>query len=127
MSYNRWYLKIDIRKYFDSINHEILYEILARKIQGRFIIALCRIIIKKGGCGTHGLPFLGVRIFPNAVRFKRENFNRSFSKLKIREWQFRNGLIEYEQYTSSMQSLIAHLTYFGNNLLKNRLYKGTVS
>ena len=77
--------------------------------------------------GLHSLPFLGVRIFPNSVRFKRENFNRSFSKLKTREWQFRNGLIGYEQYTGSMQSLIAHLTYFGNNLLENRLYKGTVS
>lgn len=208
MRKNRWYLKMDIRKYFDSIYHAILNAILARKIKDPFILDLCRKIIAKGGDGAkglpignltsqffanvyldlfdhfikdklritgyvrymddfcvfdsdrnslmelrdkitfllqerlrlevkenavlinsrlHGLPFLGVRIFPNLVRIKRENFNRSYAKLKTREWQYKNGLITYEAYSSSMQSLTAHLTYYGNNLLKSRLYTGAVS
>ena len=75
----------------------------------------------------HGQPFLGVRIFPNMIRYKRENFNRSLKKLKTREWEYNNGYIEYEKYSSSMQSITAHLTHYGNSLLKSRLYTGTVS
>jgi len=205
---NLWYLKMDVRKYFDSINHEILNGIIARTIKDPFILNLCAAIISKGGDGCtglpignltsqffanvyldifdhfikerlrvkyyirymddfcvfsddkqypkdvkekateflkdilrleikdkatlinnrlHGLPFLGVRIFPNLIRYKKENFNRSFKKLKTREWEYTNGYIDYEKYSSSMQSLTAHLTHFGNGLLKSRLYTGTVS
>lgn len=38
----------------------------------------------------HSLPFPGVRIFPNMVRYKIENFNRSLKKLKTREWEYAN-------------------------------------
>jgi hypothetical protein len=75
----------------------------------------------------HGLPFLGVRIFPNTVRYKRENFNRSYKKLKTREWEYKNGIINYGKYSSSMQSLTSHLIFYGNNLLKTRFYNGAVS
>jgi len=203
-----WYLKMDVRKYFDSINHKILNEIIARTIKDPFILNLCAVIISKGGDGTtglpignltsqffaniyldvfdhfikdrlrikhyvrymddfcvfsndkeylksikkditeylnnvlilkikepatllnnrlHGLPFLGVRIFPNMIRYKRENFNRSYKKLKTREWEYKNGFIDYEKYSGSTQSLTAHLTFYGNGLLKSRLYTGTVS
>lgn len=208
MKTNRWYLKMDVRKYFDSINHETLNEIIARSIKDPFILNLCAVIISKGGDGItglpignltsqffanvyldifdhfikerlrikhyirymddfcvfsddkehlknirnkateflddtlrldikesatllnnrlHGLPFLGVRIFPNMIRYKRENFNRSFKKLETREWEYNNGYIDYEKYSSSMQSLTAHLTHYGNSLLKSRLYTGMVS
>ena len=75
----------------------------------------------------HGLPFLGARIFPKMIRVKRENFKRSYKKLKTREWEYENGKINYERYNSSMQSLISHLNYHGNNLLKCELYGGAVS
>jgi retron-type reverse transcriptase len=208
MKHNRWYLKMDVRKYFDSINHETLNRIIARSIKDPFILNLCAVIISKGGDGItglpignltsqffanvyldifdhfikerlrikhyirymddfcvfsddkehlknirnkatefiddtlrldikesatllnnrlHGLPFLGVRIFPNMIRYKRENFNRSFKKLKTREWEYNNGYIDYEKYSSSMQSFTAHLTHYGNSLLKSRLYTGMVS
>lgn len=208
LTQNRWYLKMDVRKYFDSISHEILNDIIARTIKDPFILNLCAVIITKGGDGItglpignltsqffanvyfdifdhfikeqlrvkhyvrymddfcvfsddkeylknirkevtdflnnklrleikdkatlinnrlHGMPFLGVRIFPNLIRYRKENFNRSFKKLKTREWEYANGYIDYETYSSSMQSLTAHLTHYGNGLLKSRLYTGTVS
>ncbi len=208
MKQDSWYLKMDVRKYFNSINHETLNGIIARSIKEPFILNLCAVIIAKGGDGCtglpignltsqffanvyldifdhfmkdrlrikhyvrymddfcvffddkpylkdvrkkvteflkvtlrldikeqatvlnnrlHGLPFLGVRIFPNLIRYKRENFNRSFKKLKTREWEYNNGYIDYEKYSSSQQSLTAHLTHYGNSLLKSRLYTGMVS
>lgn len=203
-----WFLKMDVKKYFDSIDHNALNTIIKRKIKDCFILNLCGKIIAKGGNGLkglpignltsqffanvyldvfdhyikdelkvkrylrymddfcvfdsckktlkklrsditlflnenlrlevkepatlinsalHGLPFLGVRVFPNLIRLKRENFIRSYNKLKTREWQRRKDYISYNEYSSSMQSLTAHLNYYGNNLLKSRLYTGAVS
>jgi len=200
---NRWYLKMDVRKYFDSINHEVLNSIIGRSVKDTFILKLCAGIIAKGGNGCtglpignltsqffanvyldvfdhfikernrikyylrymddfcifsndkiflkemkiivieylkavlnleikdsavllnsslHGLPFLGVRIFPNMIRYKKENFKRGFIKLKEREREYSNGMIDYIRYSSSMQSLTAYLTHYGKGLLKSRLY-----
>jgi retron-type reverse transcriptase len=207
---NPWYLKMDIRHYFASINHAVLIRLIERTIKDPFILDLCKAIISRGGAeGTglpignltsqffanvylnafdqyvhevlrmpaylrymddfcifgkeketlkhlkapiesflrdtlkletkpsatminnrlHGLPFLGVRIYPNMIRYRKENFKRSLAKLKHREWEYQKGRIDYQHYTASMQSLTAHLTVYGNNLLKSILYyrKGNVS
>ena len=164
---NGRYLKMDVRKYFDSIDHSVLNVILQRKIKDPYILDLCGKIIAKGGSGIkglpignltsqffanvyldvfdhyikddlkvkgyvrymddfcifdpnketlkeqrdkikiylseklrlevkesatlingklHGLPFLGVRIFPGIIRLITENFNRSYKKFKTRQW-----------------------------------------
>ncbi|HRY83740.1 MAG TPA: reverse transcriptase/maturase family protein [Candidatus Cloacimonadota bacterium] len=41
----KWYLKLDIRKYFASINHEILLKLINRKIKDPAVMSLCRIIL----------------------------------------------------------------------------------
>ncbi len=193
---------MDVKKYFSSINHEILNNLLYRKIKDKFILDLCKTIIAKGGDGITGLPignltsqffanvyldnfdhfvkerlgiksylrymddfcifyndkkylkdlrvvisdylkrnlclelkesatlinnrqnglsFLGVNIYPNLIRYKKENFNRSYKKLKIREYEYKNGLINYDKYSSSQQSLISHLTYYGNGLFRKEI------
>jgi retron-type reverse transcriptase len=42
----QWYLKLDIRKYFDSISHEILIKLVSQKIKDPKIITLCKSILK---------------------------------------------------------------------------------
>jgi len=37
---NKWYLKLDIKKYFDSIDHLILIDLLARKIKDTYFLDL---------------------------------------------------------------------------------------
>ncbi len=44
-------LKCDISKYFDSVDHEILFEMLRRKIQDEDILWLLREIIASNPCG----------------------------------------------------------------------------
>lgn len=51
-----WYLKMDVRKYFPSIDHEILHRVLSRTIKDRFILELLGRIIDLGGDGHRGLP-----------------------------------------------------------------------
>lgn len=43
---------------------------------------LCAVIIAKDGDECTSLPFVGMRIFPNLIRYKKENFNCSFKNLK---------------------------------------------
>ncbi len=40
-----WYLKLDIRKYFDSIEHRVLMRLIERKIKDPYILALIRKIL----------------------------------------------------------------------------------
>jgi len=205
---NRWYLKMDVKKYFESIDHGVLNAIIRRKIKDPFILRLCGKLIARGGSGCkglpignltsqffanvyldvldhyikdelrikgyvrymddfcvfgtsrealkllrhkikgfleqklrleikesavslnsqlHGLSFLGVRIFTGIIRLLKENFRRSYMKIKANEWKYQNGYMAYARYSSSMQSLTAHLNNWGNKLLKSRLNTGAVS
>jgi RNA-directed DNA polymerase len=40
-----WYLKLDVQKYFDGIDHEILMELISRKIKDRKVLELARQVI----------------------------------------------------------------------------------
>lgn len=50
-----WYLQIDLQRYFDSIDHEILKGLLRRRLKDRGVLALCDRIIDSyhttPGCG----------------------------------------------------------------------------
>lgn len=61
---------------------------------------------------SHGLSFLGMRIFPALIRMKPENRRRSLKRLKdvFREWQ--NGELDEDSMTRSMASIVGHFRYF---------------
>ncbi len=48
---NRWFLKCDIKKYFDSINHEILLGIISKKIKDTDLLQLIASILANAGNG----------------------------------------------------------------------------
>lgn len=54
----RWplYLKADIEKYFDSVDHDILLEILARKIKDKRLLVLLERIVRNTAIPGKGLP-----------------------------------------------------------------------
>lgn len=51
-----WIAKLDVKKYFAHINHDLLLEFLQRRIKNQHILWLCRQIIKSFGRGGRGLP-----------------------------------------------------------------------
>ncbi len=58
---NAWYLKTDVEKYFDNIDHRLLQQIIARKIKDRRVLALLALIIansdtSRGLAAGKGLP-----------------------------------------------------------------------
>lgn len=42
---NSWYLKLDIHKYFDSIDHVVLTDLIERKIKDPYVMALVKMIL----------------------------------------------------------------------------------
>ena len=56
LKYNDWYLKSDIEKFFDSVDHRILIEMLERKIKDSRFLDVCSAIILHGGNDGKGLP-----------------------------------------------------------------------
>jgi len=52
-----WYLKIDVRAYFASVDHEVLRAALRRKLRDRGVLRLCdRIIASHAASPGRGLP-----------------------------------------------------------------------
>lgn len=192
-----WYLKTDIEKYFDSVNHDILMSVLRRKLKDRKLLDLLEKIIQnapvpdkglpignltsqflanvyldifdheiKDRMGikgyvrymddfvffsnskhelsdirlkiedilfqrlalqlkpeatwlnrcTHGLSFLGMRIFRSFIRVKPENRKRSLKRIhkRIKEWEA--GYLEEEKMAQSLASIAGHLRYFCPNM-----------
>jgi RNA-directed DNA polymerase len=53
---NIWFLKMDISKYFDSIDHDILKMQIQKKIKDKKLLLLLDKIIDNGGIDKKGLP-----------------------------------------------------------------------
>lgn len=61
---------------------------------------------------SHGLSFLGMRIFKQIIRVKPENRRRSLKRMqrKIQDWEA--GRLDEERMQQSLVSIIGHLRYF---------------
>ena len=67
---------------------------------------------------THGLSFLGTRVFPNTIRIKQENYKRCIKKLKFKYYLYSNKKISQEEFIQTANSIFAHIrNYNTRNLL----------
>jgi len=71
-----WFLKLDVRKCFDSLDHEVVLETVARVVKDRRVLELCRHIVEKGGREGVGLPIgnLTSQWFCNLVLDRLDHF-----------------------------------------------------
>jgi len=53
---NQYVLQCDISKYFSSVNHQILFSIIFRKIKDKKLVRLTELIIKSGAASVKGIP-----------------------------------------------------------------------
>jgi len=53
---NRWFFKSDVQKYFDSIDQDVLLEVLERKIDDPRLLEIAGRIVHNGGISGKGLP-----------------------------------------------------------------------
>lgn len=204
---HRYFLKIDIQKYFESIKHSILSEILTRKIKDKDILALVQVIIANNdlsqntntGVGlpignltsqffanvyldifdhfvkeelrvayirymddmvffsddksrlkeilvkaeeyldtklqlklkekaviintaTHGLSFLGFRIFPNLIRVKNENIKRMKKNIKIKQYAHQQHKITEQELAHSINGVIEFVKTADSLRLRQKIF-----
>ncbi|SFF22849.1 reverse transcriptase/maturase family protein [Thermoflexibacter ruber] len=81
---NRWFFKADIEKFFDSIDHEILIQILEKKIKDKKLIEVIKRIIGNGGKDGKGLPIgnLTSQFFANVYLHPFDLFVKETLKVK---------------------------------------------
>jgi retron-type reverse transcriptase len=82
---NIYYLKCDIKKFFDSINHEILIEILKKKIKDDNLLFLLKEIIKSfNRIENQGIPLgnLTSQYFANIYLNELDQFIKHSLKIK---------------------------------------------
>lgn len=53
---HEWFLKTEVEKFFDSVDHDVLLELLNRKIKDQKLLEVTEIIIRHGGDAGKGLP-----------------------------------------------------------------------
>ncbi len=80
-----WFYKADIHKFFDSISHDLLLDILNRKIKDQRFFELADRVIRNGGSNGKGLPIgnLTSQFFANVYLNSFDHFVfRSFLPLE---------------------------------------------
>ena len=188
-----WYLKMDVAKYFDSVNHDILLTLLSSKLKDKCLLDLLERIVRNSSLpevglpvgnltsqflanvyldpfdhevkdrwgvpgylrymddwvlfgderkglmdcvqrielflhdhlklqgkkkatwlnrSSHGMSFLGMRIFPNFVRMQPRARQRSLHCMDKRHHEWIQGEISEERMAQSLNSVVSHLRHF---------------
>ena len=188
-----WYMRMDVEKFFDSVNHDILLRLVARKIKDQRFLDLLTHIVRNASLSdialpignltsqflaniylnpldhlikdqwrvpgylrymddfvvfaeekadllwmrsrvedflsdqlrlrlkptgtwinrtSHGLSFVGWRIFPHHIRQRSKTRKRSLQRLNERMVQWRAGAVDDNGLASSLNSIIGHIRHF---------------
>lgn len=152
----RWMLKGDIRKFFPSVDHEVLKSVLFRKIADRELRALCSGIIdsdadrlREGRASiarrleemrlrvhprktevrpcAQGVKFLGFRLTPTTRRVARESISRFRNRMRRHRRAKRGRTCDLARVTASVRGWIAHCDHANSEtMLKEVLSDVTV-
>ena len=124
---NQWYLKLDIRKYFDSIRHEVLNRILQRDIDDLNVCRLMQLII-----ATHksddqeGLPVgnLSSQFFGNVYLNEADHFIRQAGiKHYIR---YMDDMLLFSDTSEHLKEILKRLDQFLFETLKLKIKEKSV-
>ena len=74
----------------------------------------------------YGEDFLGFRIYPEKIRVKSGNLKRARKRMKILQYNYKNGIVSLAEITQSIQSWIAHLKYGDTYRLREEIFKNLV-
>ena len=124
-----WILKCDIKKFFHSINQQILLEILQRYIQNENIISLLKEIIFSFNSGTtgNGLPLgnLTSQLFANVYMNEFDQFMKH--KLKVKYYiRYADDFIILSENRIYLKNLISKTAEFLEQELRLGLHQDKI-
>jgi len=113
---NEYYLKCDIQKYFETINHEILKKILNKKLKDKKVIHLLNKIIDTPYPSSYkgrGVPIgnLTSQIFANLYLGELDNFIKN--TLKIKPYlRYMDDFLVFDADKSKLHEWLYEINYF---------------
>ncbi len=128
-SHNAFALKCDIRKFFDSIDHAILLNLIRKKCKDHFLISLIsKIISSFEAASGKGLPLGNVtsQIFANIYMNKLDQFVKHtlMAKYYIR---YCDDFVIIDESKEKLESYISRLSEFLKNDLSLELHPRKIS
>lgn len=115
-----WYLKLDIRKYFDSIDHSVLMQLLSRRFKEKALLALFDKILntyhtEKG----RGLP-IGNLVSQHLANFYLSKFDHWIKEVRrIRGYiRYMDDFILFKRDKASLKNELIHIQHFLKENLK---------
>lgn len=73
-----------------------------------------------------GVNFLGFRIFPDRIRLRSENLRRACRRMRMLQWQYARGAVQWSEVRQSLESWNAHAAYGDTWRLRERVFKRLV-
>lgn len=125
-----WILKCDIKKFFASIDHAILFEFLSTYIPDKNILLLLKEVINSFNSGTlgKGLPLgnLTSQLFCNIYMNEFDQFVKH--KLKARYYiRYADDFVFFSSDKDKLISSVSDISLFLEKRLKMRLHSGKIS
>ncbi len=119
----QWFCKLDVRKYFDSIDHEVLYTKLQSKFKDPFILNLFHKIIKSYETApSKGLPIgnLTSQYFANFYLAFADHFIKE--KLQVSAYvRYMDDMVFWSNDKASLLAIVKQFNEFISNILKMNL------
>ena len=122
-------LKCDVRKYFASVDHEILLRLIARRVENDDVLELIRTIIMSHGASTGtGIPLGNItsQLFANIYLHELDWFMKQTLGVK-RYARYCDDFVVVSTDKSHLQSLIAPISSFLQHELQLDLHPTKVS
>jgi len=119
---NKWYFKTDIKKYFDNINHNILINIIKRKIKDKKLILLMEKIVRNGGINGIGLPIgnLTSQFLANVYLDKLDHYIKE--ELQIKYYiRYMDDFVIFDNNKGNLKTIRSKVDYFINKELNLQL------
>ncbi len=118
MRKNRWFLKADVHKYFESVHHQTLLSIIRRKIKDEKLLAVLEKIIANGGKDGVGLPIgnLTSQFFANVYLDQLDHYLKDETGVKY-YIRYMDDLVLFSQNKEMLKSLRHSIdAYLGERL-----------
>ena len=125
----QWYAKLDVCKYFDSIDHEVMYNLLAKLIKDTRLLALFRSLI--GGYHVEqgkGLPIgnLTSQYFANHYLAVSDHYVKE--KMRVKGFvRYMDDMIVFAHTKKQIMQTVQELTGFIQSHLKLKLHDPVIN
>ncbi|MBN1423934.1 group II intron reverse transcriptase domain-containing protein, partial [Candidatus Fermentibacteria bacterium] len=123
---HRWYVKTDVEKYFERVDHEALLGILRRKLKDRRILGLLETIIRNTREPGRGLPIgnLTSQFLANVYLDPLDHFIKE--RLRIRAYvRYMDDLVVFDDDPARLESLVREIEGFLHGELRLSLKPGS--